>query len=536
MTVFQISSAIADILLFIALFFELRRSLMMFQQNSYRPERFRRWIRQAGDSTSLVRLTGVFLLLLTLTKFGASVAGLLLISVFAAYVSIKETKAKYKKPLAVTHRVLRLGGVTAFIVFAACLVATFGAIIFDNAGFDVLYVITICLLAAYCLSNQLVLAAGFCLIPVEKHINRKFYNLASDKLRSSSDLTVIGITGSYGKTSTKHYLYDILNQKFETLMTPGSYNTTLGVVRTVNELLKPYHQIFIAEMGAKQPGDIKEICDLVHPRLGILTSVGPQHLETFHSVENVVKTKFELIDSLPSDGTAVINNDYEAIAKRKTDNCKVIRYGIDDKTSCDITAENIRYHSKGTTFTVRTADGSSFELTTHLMGSHNIGNLTAAIAVALMLGVDKDSICYSVSRIEPIEHRLSRRHLGNGVCILDDAFNSNPHGAQMAVEVLSQMDASRRIVITPGMVELGSEQQRLNTIFGQQIAQKGIDYACIVGQYNREALSDGLKAGGFDENNILYFDTFLDANAWMTGFVRPGDVVLIENDLPDTYK
>ena len=136
---------------------------------------------------------------------------------------------------------------------------------------------------------------------------------------------MIGITGSYGKTSTKHYLNRILSEQFEVCMTPGSFNTTMGVIRTIREYLKPYDTVFICEMGAKQPGDIKEICDLVHPSVGIITAVGEQHLESFKTIENVQRTKFELIDSLPADGLAIVNDDFEWVANRKVSDVECVR-------------------------------------------------------------------------------------------------------------------------------------------------------------------------------------------------------------------
>ena len=137
-----------------------------------------------------------------------------------------------------------------------------------------------------------------------------YINDAKQMLAQMPDLKIIGITGSYGKTSTKHYLNRILSEQFDVLMTPGSFNTPMGVVRTVREMMKPYYYVFIVEMGAKQLGDIKEICDIVHPEIGIVTAVGEQHLESFKSIENVQRTKFELVEALPENGFAVLNDDF----------------------------------------------------------------------------------------------------------------------------------------------------------------------------------------------------------------------------------
>lgn len=207
--------------------------------------------------------------------------------------------ARYKKPLVWTNRAKRIY-VTAMILCVVIIVA--GWFIYHD-----LYLISFLTVALYVCSHIVIMAANIVLRPVEKHINDGYYNDAARILKSMNELTVIGITGSYGKTSTKHYLHRILSEKYNVLMTPGSYNTTMGVIRTVREMMKPYTEVFICEMGAKNIGDIKEICDLVHPRIGVVTAVGEQHLESFKSIENVQRTKFELVDALPADGMAFVN-------------------------------------------------------------------------------------------------------------------------------------------------------------------------------------------------------------------------------------
>ncbi len=537
MLIYNILAIAASVLMILVLIFEFRRDLMMFQQNSYRPERYLKWLRQSADSTSYTRLTAIFLFLFSMAGFTVAKVAVACISIFALVAGTSLARKKYKKPLVMTRRALRLYvtmWILAAIIVGLVLLAVYSGLL---GHAEPLFAVATTLTGIYCLSHGMLLTANALLQPVEHHINRRFYNAARDRLAAMPDLKVIGITGSYGKTSTKHYLYRILSEYTETLMTPGSYNTTLGVVRTVNEYLKPYHRIFIVEMGAKQRGDIREICDLVHPSVGIITAVGPQHLETFGSEENVRDTKFELADALPADGTAVLNNDYPLIASRQVDNCRVIRYSCDTACgSAQYVAKDIEYHPDGTKFVLLTPDHGDLTFETVLLGEYNIANLTGAIAVALLLGVPVDTIRYSVSRIEAVEHRLSIRRPGNGLTILDDAFNSNPAGASMAVSVLGGMKTGRRIIITPGMIELGERQYELNAELGRQIARAGIDYVAVVGTYNRDAITEGLTSAGVAADDILYFNTFLDANAWMVAFARPGDVVLIENDLPDTFK
>lgn len=510
-----------------AIFMTLKRDLMMFQQNSYRPERYTRWASQTGESTTVTRcfyLFATFFLLVPMIPFiiSAPVAALI-----AIWFTLSLLKAKYKKPLVFTQRAKRLMGV------ALSLSAIIVALAWVFAGLKGACIVAYALLF---LSQFILLTAYSILIPVEKSINKKYYDDAASILKSMPDLKIIGITGSYGKTSTKHYLQRILSEKYETLMTPGSYNTTLGVVRTIREYMKPYTEVFIVEMGAKQPGDIKEICDLVHPQAAIITAVGEQHLETFKTIENVQRTKFELFDSLPSDGVAVINNDFAMIASRPTANGpQTIRYAISDTIGCDVTAKDIEYDRRGSSFTYVGPTGE-IRFRTPLVGQCNISNLLAAISLAIKLGVPVEKIKYAVETMEQVEHRLNMKHTPGGLTIIDDAFNSNPDGSRMALEVLANMTGGSRIIITPGMIELGDRQEELNNLFGQRIA-KSADIAIVVGQYNRDAISEGIKAvESFNTDNLYIVNSFAEAQQLLLSLAKPGDTVLYENDLPDTFK
>jgi UDP-N-acetylmuramoyl-tripeptide--D-alanyl-D-alanine ligase len=286
-------------------------------------------------------------------------------------------------------------------------------------------------------------------------------------------------------------------------------------------------------MGAKQPGDIKEICDLVHPQAGIITAVGEQHLESFKSIENVQRTKFELADAIPTDGFVVLNNDFPYVANRKVNNTNAVRYGVSKPDKADFIASDIRYTPTGTTFTIKgKALAEPLTLHTQLVGECNVSNLLAAVIVALRLGVPESKIKYAV---EQVEHRLNMKRTPGGVTIIDDAFNSNPAGSKMALEVLSMMTGGKRIVITPGMIELGDIQAQANETLGQHIARCA-DVAIIVGHYNREAILAGIAGGDMKEENIHVADTFKEAQFLLQQIVKPGDTVLYENDLPDTFK
>ena len=500
----------------------VRYDVHMFQHNSYREERYARWFR-GGYKFGRAAIIAA----LAIVGFISNPVFIGFSAVFMSVMAWREFRTTYKKPIVYTMRVKRLIVSAALLTIAAVAVAEIFAPQIAMPIALALLILPIVMLTANLVNK-----------PLEAAISRWYYNDAKRILRSMPQLTIIGVTGSFGKTSTKHYLYRILSEKYNVLMTPGNFNTTLGVIRTVREHLKPHHQIFIVEMGAKQVGDIKEICDLVHPTIGIVTAVGEMHLETFHTQENILRTKFELIDALPADGLGVVNLDSEPIASRTMNHkCRVLGYAIDN-TSADYLAQEIDYAASDTSFAIKTADALREGYTTHLAGRGNILNLLAAVAVADHLQVSESMQKRAMRQIEQIEHRLSVRRTAGGITIIDDAYNSNPTGAKMALEVLRnfrRMEGGRRIVVTPGFVELGERQAELNRELGREIAS-ACDIAIVVNKTNREAISSGILGQEFNKNNLIEVDSFADASARLASMMRAGDVILYENDLPDSFK
>ncbi len=506
-----------------ASFAALRYCIQMYQQNSYRPERFRRWLKD-GNILSFRRmalLLAAVLAFFPLTVWGAS-------AILLIY-AVVELRRKYKIKIAYTPRVLRLFG-TSYLLLA-CAVGL--PLLFSGLSDVVVTLLAASVSGLLALVELPVLLAALLNSPIEKGINRWYYNDAKKLLASRKDLLVIGVTGSFGKTSTKNALYRILSEKYNVLVTPGNFNTLLGVIRTVREQLKPFHQVFIVEMGAKQRGDIQEICDLVHPSIGIVTSVGEMHLETFKTLRNIQDTKFELIRSLPADGLGVINADSAGVAGYDYSDvaCPVLRYGM-ESPDLDYRASDLKYSSQGLAFSISKND---FEMS--LLGTGNVLNVTAAVAVADHIGIPTTVQKNAVAKLRPVLHRLSMRNAG-GFTVLDDAYNSNPEGAKMALDVLSRFnlaDGARRIVITPGFVEMGERQAEANRAFGRRIAEVA-DIAVIVNKLNREALVGGLKDAGFPAGRLVEADSLAQASAFLRANTKVGDILLYENDLPDTFK
>ncbi len=513
---FVIKYAIIAMLFFLMI---AKYDIHMFQLSSYRNSRYFRWL-IPGNLLSIKRLMAIAMLAGAFIPgyFGFGfIAGVTAVAWFHCFTE------KFKTPLVYTMRVKRL--FTANIVLFA-IIATL-AVLFAGQWAKII------IGTALLLSNLIMLLANLVNTPIEKAINRHYYNDAKRIIESNKNLIIIGVTGSFGKTSTKNYLATILAEKYNVLVTPGNYNTLLGVIRTIREQLRPYHQVFIVEMGAKQSNDIKEICDLVHPTIGIVTAVGEMHLETFKTVENIQNTKFELINSLPANGLGVINNDSPYISSYNgiTSQCKLIRYAVDG--SGDYKATDVKYGANGVSFTLNSGE----QFCSRLLGVGNLLNILAATAVADYLGVPVNKQKNAIARLQPVEHGLSMK-VSNGITVLDDAYNSNPQGAKMALTVLKGFtvaQGNKRIVITPGFVEMGTRQAVANKELGRTIADS-CDYAIVVNATNREAIKEGIKEGGLAEDKYFLADSLSHAHAHLAQILRAGDVVLYENDLPDNFK
>ncbi|MCR5409622.1 MAG: UDP-N-acetylmuramoyl-tripeptide--D-alanyl-D-alanine ligase [Lachnospiraceae bacterium] len=432
-----------------------------------------------------------------------------------------------KKPLVFTPRVIRLLITTVCWFIIICIINRF----FGNQY----TLLAIAIVYAFAIAPFAPIVSNLINKPIEASISDGFKKRAMTSLGGMKDIKVIGVTGSYGKTSLKFFLKELLSSKFEVLATPESYNTPMGVTKTINEMLRPTHQIFICEMGARNVGDIKELCDMVHPDYGIVTSIGAQHLESFRSIENIQRTKFELPDSVykkTKDASRIfLNMDSEYIASFNTYE-GAVTYSSSGKG--DYNASDIRTGRRGTEFTLTAPDGSSQKYTMRLIGAHNVINVVGAIALSHSLGISLEELVLPVRRLTPVEHRLSLIEQGD-LTIIDDAYNSNPSGAKAALDTLGMFEEDLKIVVTPGMVELGEKQAELNEEFGAQIADIA-DFAVIVDNDNTDAIKKGIESKAYPSEKLYIASSFADAMEHVRKI--PGNqhkVVLLENDLTDVF-
>lgn len=393
------------------------------------------------------------------------------------------------------------------------------------------------LAAAAAAAPSAVRLAARVLLPVEGAVARRFLAEAGRRMRAYPG-RVIGITGSYGKTTTKFIVADLLASRYRVLKTPAGVNTTMGITRVIREELRDEHEVFVVEVSAYGPGEIREVCDIVHPSLGILTAVGVQHLERFGAPEAIAEAKYELLAALPRGAAAVVNADdpvcLRLAARAAAEGKRVLRYGFGEaQGELAVRGTDLQVGARGTRFRAVTEAGESETYETRLLGRWNISNILAGLAAGRELGLTLGAMREAVGKLAPAPRRLEIQEEGGIIRILDVA-NANPRGAQMALEVLAQFSGGSRILITPGMVELGPIEAEENRRFGEAAAAV-CDYVILVGPEQTRPIREGLGRRDFPADRILTARHADEVADRLAGIVRPGDILLYENRLPDTY-
>jgi UDP-N-acetylmuramoyl-tripeptide--D-alanyl-D-alanine ligase len=519
------------ILVAAALVFCYRRTLTylhIFQQDEYDGPRFLRWLASSGsfDKTLSLALLGLGIADLLLARAIPWAFPLLAAVLFVTFARREANPLKAsKKKLVLTARAKRvLSGALALTTAAAV-----GCALSGTARVNWLLVVQFVPLSLV-LSN-------IALIPVERAIQNRYWREAHEKLTRLSP-KVIGVTGSFGKTSVKHILGHILEMVAPTLITPGSVNTPMGISRIIREQLDSRHRFFVVEMGAYGPGSIARLCRLAPPDLGVITAIGLAHYERFKSLDTVARAKFELADAvLARSGTVVVAQQVLDCAaardyvSRQADSFVVCGAAQDGALS----AGTIRQDAAGVSVEV-TWQGRSFTLKAPIFGAHHGMNMALAFAAACSLGVEPEIAVTALRSIPQIPHRLEVKRQGDGSILVDDAYNSNPIGFASALNVLDQLrpDGGRRILVTPGMVELGEAHAAEHARLGA-LAARCVDTLLLVCPERVPTFLEAFAAGA-PAATVLPCATFAEAQTWLGQNLARDDVVLLENDLPDLYE
>lgn len=507
--------------------FAIRRLLTylhIYQQEEYDSRRFLRWLVKSAafdrKATIAIAVIAGLQAVIVLSDF---VAGLLAAISFLTFFAIeKDPRRAAKKKLVMTGRAKRIYvcglGILAILAFSVN-TPVWGWIFW-------IQLIPVALVFANVLT-----------LPHENRIQKRFWSEAHGKLQSLKP-TIIGITGSYGKTSTKHLLGHILEMQAPTLITPGSVNTPMGIARVVREQLGSHHRFFVCEMGAYGPGSIARLCRLAPPDLGVITAIGMAHYERFKTLATVASTKFELAEAVVSKRGKVIVA--EQVLEQGPAREFVERNGGSTIVAGRSSGAGARILSSAQTESGIEAElrwnGASYRLRAPIYGEHHISNMVLAFVAACTLGVSAEDAVLALASVPQIRHRLEVKTGPAGARLIDDAYNSNPAGFRSGLQLMSALNQNggRRILVTPGMVELGGahdeEHRKIGELAGQQT-----DVLLAVVPERIQALTAGFASAN-PNGTILRFSDYASAQKWLDANVRAEDVVLLENDLPDVYE
>ena len=357
--------------------------------------------------------------------------------------------------------------------------------------------------------------------PLERALSEKWVRQAARRL-AQVDPRVVAITGSYGKTSTKLYLAHLLAGSRRVVATPASFNNRMGLARAINERLPPGTEVFVAEMGTYGPGEIAEMCRWVPPEVAVITAIGPVHLERMGTEERILTCKSEI---LAEGATGVIGVDHPGLSELAD---------REERTGRRV----VRCSGKGTPCQVTVAPDGQVTVYGRPIGrvdpsSHHPLNVAAALGAVLALGIDPTEVAGRLGTLPSLEHRLATVANQRGVTIMDDTFNANPAGARAALQRLVEHSAEggKRVVVTPGLVEMGSRRRVENRALGKAASQVAT-HLLVVGRTNRRDLLEGAREG---DARVLVLENRIEAVRWARANLDRGDVILYENDLPDHY-
>ncbi|MDE6441480.1 MAG: UDP-N-acetylmuramoyl-tripeptide--D-alanyl-D-alanine ligase [Clostridia bacterium] len=507
--------------------FAVYKQTGVLQSSGYSSKKYFKWLVKKGNLSYarfiLLALmcalsSAVISLCFSFTGWGAPLIGLIGYLIFFAVYTVADKKVALRSEVTFTPRLYRLYAVSwlIFAIVSYILVTglNFADYVWGNQLFGTLKYTALAVLPL--LIIPLLLFANCAVKIYEVPHNNGFIKKARKKL-ASSDIKVIGITGSYGKTSAKFILEKILSVRYRVLTTPRSHNTPIGLALALNNHDLSEYDIFIAEMGARHRGDIAELCGLCPPDISMITGICGQHLETFGTFENIVYTKGEILTATKS--SAVLADDcYDLFAEYP---CAKVRADCVSDIECTC---------KGTDFTL-TLGGESRRVHTVLLGKHSAYNIGLCASAAYTAGMSLDEICEGVKNITYIEHRLQLIE-ANGVNILDDGYNSNVKGARAALEVLKTF-GGKKIVVTPGLVELGVLEEQENYSLGKNLV--GYDLVILVGDTLLTPVKQGYLEGGGDADKLFIAPTLAKAQEELQKHIQKGDTVLFLNDLPDIY-
>ena len=517
--------------------------LNLMKSKDYNNDEYLKWIKKFHNRVynkrfiipllSLIMITTIFVLFSLFVSRVSNIIILMfgLLSVVLILLSIKNTEKIMNNEVELKSKDRRLFLSTCIVNSLEIIIVIILYIL--TVGINIYYYPIILLAGTiiYLESPYNIMLGNILKSPIENRINRSYYEKAYEKIRNFENLKTIGITGSFGKSTTKFITEKILEKSFSVLKTTQKFNTTRNTSDIIINDLDENKDIFLVEMNAKKTGDIEKTAKLSNPKIGVITDIGPTHLDTFNSMENIMKTKYELIEELPADGVAIFNYDNKHIKKLadKTFKEKIL-FGIENTEEVDIYATEIEVNKEGSTFIIADKEGNQVKCSTKLVGNHNISNILASVSIGKALGMSLSEMAPRINEMTIVPYSLKIASNDDEIIFIEDGFKSNPLGAKSALDVIKEFDEGRKIIVTSGLQELGTEEKKENEIFGKNIS-KLCDYVILIENDKTKYIYDALLDNAYSKENIKVEKNIQEAKKELSKLLKPKDVVLIESDI-----
>ena len=462
------------------------------------------------------------------------------------------TTKQMRQELVWTAKLKAIAFLTAII--ALLILAVLGQGIYQATG-SILITIIDALINSYILAmifGALAIISVIIISPLDYILKQKIIKAAKNKIAKHQKLIIIGITGSYGKTTMKEAVAEILAPKYKVLKTEENKNTPLGISQLILDKLNDKTEILIAEMGAYQQGDIKKLCEITKPDIAILTGINESHLERFGSIENTISAKFEVVKYAKENAKIILNADDKLVTenyKQQIGGCpafvpqsgttageEIFFYSAENNGRCEYKILNQQFlpEGNGQSADILNSLGGIGNIKTPFLGEYIFGDIIAGIIIARELGLTDEQIKQGISRLKPVEHRLQLIKGKNGVLVIDDSYNGNSDGVKEAIKTLANFEDKRKIYVTPGLVETGYKNEEIHFNIGKQLSEAA-DLVILIKNSATPYIEQGLLENGFNKKNIIWFDSAASAHAGIKDITKKRDVILFQNDWPDNY-
>lgn len=379
----------------------------------------------------------------------------------------------------------------------------------------------------------------FLVSPIDSYLKKRIIHQATLKMKAFPNLKVIGIAGSYGKTTMKELIAAVISQKYKTVKTPKNLNTPLGIARTILKEITAETEYFVVEMGEYAKGDVKHLCDLAKPDISVVTGINEAHLERMGNIQNTIETIFEVVENMKPGGTVLLNGDDKLVKENYEKFCQghdtIVFTSANKIKDLEIHTIHFEQDASGISFDVKQRGLDLGRLKIAALGEYIIPEILGVIKLSEKLGLSVKEISDGIASMKPVEHRLQPIYNHNTkILVIDDSYNGNPQGVKEAIAVLSKFDQHRRIYLTPGLVEAGERTRDIHYNIGKQLA-KVAGLVILIKNTVTPFIAEGLEKNGFKKEDIIWFNSAKEAHANLGKLLRPYDVILFQNDWPDNY-